>query len=139
MRNNTVVVGGVLIVLATIGAVTYLVGSDRPADSVIGLMVPILSTVVGVVFISGKVDNTAAKVDDVAVKAEDVAHKAEDIHEVTAAVAETTNGTLSDRLERIEQALITLTEGATHDGIVHTLSRPEDRGSGNLGGSQSVR
>lgn len=56
LRNNTAVVGAVLIVLSFFGAIVYLTSTDRPIEVAVGFMLPIVSTVVGVVFVAGKVD-----------------------------------------------------------------------------------
>lgn len=72
VRNNTVVIGGMVIILAVIGAVTYTINAGRPIDVELGLMSPIVLTVVAAIFGVGKIDQATQKVEDVSQKVDTV-------------------------------------------------------------------
>lgn len=113
MKNSTGVVGAFVLILATLGAVLYLTETDRPTDVALGLMVPILTTVVGVVFVAGKVDTVKSD---------------------TEQTINQTNGTLDARIQKAIQDALAIHDGKgtsnVGDGTVHG---PENGGPGDVG------
>jgi arginine exporter protein ArgO len=86
-RNNTLVFSGTLLLLACIGAVTYLVSSGRDVEVALSFMGPIVLAVLASTYNASKLDRVETKVDQ---------------------AVEQTNGSLDARIHSaVQQALTT--------------------------------